>query len=757
MKLRSTTALTVWLGLFFICPWASAELSTEQVQFFRTKIEPVLKAECYKCHAQDSKKIQGEFLLHNRASLVKGGPSGKAIVPGKVADSLLISALKHVDFEMPPKKRLPDSVVKDFEKWIEMGAPDPRDGEAGNIAGEKFDYSKGRKFWSFQPLKKTDVPKVKSGAAWARGDIDRFILAKLEENKLKPNSMADRRTLLRRAYFDLVGLPPTPAELDKFKKNKSPKAFGQLVDQLLASPHYGERWGRHWLDLARFGESHGYEADNDRPQAFRYRDAVIKAWNDDLPFNKFVQWQIAGDEYEPKNDLAKHLTGFCGAGPTVTNEGGDRVKYEKLDDVVSTTGEALLGLSLGCARCHDHKYDPVSAKDYYQFAGVFNTMKVEGDGTIRDSNRKPAQNFLLYRGDFRSKSKIGVSFLNVLMKTDRKPESWFIKPPKDAKSTYLRRSMAEWITDTKDGAGHLLARVMVNRIWQHHFGAGIVRTSSDFGAQGDLPSHPELLDYLASKLIEGGWKIKPLHRLIMTSAVYQQSTLAEPASLKADPTNRLLARRRPMRLEAEAVRDNLLTVSGCLNRTLHGPSVKPWIPGDAIATGSTRKWPVNVKDGPKTWRRSVYIYAKRSMLMPMLQAFDFPDCTKSCAVRNITTIAPAALLLMNNDFVRDQARHFAERVKKEAGDDTTKQVDAIYRTALSRKPTSDEAQLGAKFLNQQAQSYAGFTPKKKQAKDAAKDSPSAGTPNPIEPEHRSAALVNYCQAVMGLNEFIYID
>ena len=736
-------------------PLWSAEISKEHAEFFRTKIEPVLRNECYKCHSPTAKEIKGEFLLHNRQSLSKGGPSGKAVVPGNVADSLLISALKHVDFEMPPKKRLDDKIVKDFERWIEMGAPDPRDGEAGEVAAAEFDYSAGRKFWSFQPLKKALVPMVKRNAAWAKNDIGRFILQKLESSGLKPNATADPGTLLRRTYFDLIGLPPSPEEIDQFAKNPSPTAYAELVDRLLASEHYGERWGRHWLDLARFGESHGYEADNDRPEAYKYRDAVIKALNQDLPYDTFVKWQIAGDEYEPNNELARQLTGFCGAGPTVTNEGGDRVKYEKLDDIVSATGEAMLGLSIGCARCHDHKYDPITIKDYYRFAGIFNSTKEQKDGTIRDNGRKPSQNFFLYRGDFRSKTKIDVGLLTVLTSADAEPAAWRLEPPKGVNSTYLRRSMAEWITDTDSGAGNLLARVIVNRLWKHHFGTGIVATASDFGSQGERPSHPELLDYLAGKLIEGGWKLKPMHRLMMSSAVYQQSTAAHPAARAADPKNRLLARRRPMRLEAEIIRDNLLAVSGCLNRKHYGASVKPWIPQDAIATGSTKKWPVNVKDGPATWRRSVYIYAKRSMLMPMLQAFDFPDCTKSCGERNTTTVAPAALLLMNNAFVRDQARHFAERVQKISADDASAQINAVYRIALARKPTPDEVQIGTEFLAKQAQLYAGFKDPEKEKDDPEQELSKA--PNPVKPEHRAAALLNYCQVVMGLNEFIYVD
>ena len=736
----------------------AAEPTAEQIEFFRTKIEPVLKSECYQCHSRQAKKVKGEFLLDNRASLFKGGPSGRAIVPGNIGESLLISALRHIDLEMPPEKQLPEETIADFVRWVEMGAVDPREGDAGEITQPEYNYAEGRNFWSFQPLAPAAVPTVIAGVDWARTDIDRFILQKLEQVRLAPNPAAAKRTLIRRAYFDLIGLPPTPEEVDAFEKDSSAEAYANLVDRLLTSEHYGERWGRHWLDVARFGESHGYEADNDRPNAYVYRDAVIKALNQDLPFDTFVKWQIAGDEYDPKNELARQLTGFCGAGPTLTDEGGERVKYEKLDDIVSATGEAFLGLTLGCARCHDHKFDPISAKDYYRFAGIFGTMKIGDDGLASEGGRGRAENFYLYRGDYRSKSKLDIGFLNVLMPADKTAGVWITEAPQDVNSTYLRHSMAEWMTDTDSGAGNVLARVIVNRLWQHHFGIGIVRTSNDFGAQGAPPTHPELLDYLARRLVEGGWKLKPIHRLIMTSAVYMQSAAADANQLKVDPENQWLARRRPLRLPAEIVRDSLLAVSGCLNRQFYGASVKPWIPSDAISTGSTKKWPENVKDGPDTWRRSVYIYAKRSMLMPMMQAFDFPDCTKSSAVRNTTTIAPAALLLMNNEFIRDQAKHFAERVeKKSAAAGSEQQVREVYRIALSRAATAAELELGVAFLKNQALSYAGGTETDQSAPKPAENQPAQPNPPTITPEHRTAALVNYCQAMMGLNEFIYID
>ncbi|MEK6236963.1 MAG: DUF1549 domain-containing protein, partial [Planctomycetales bacterium] len=326
---RSLTTLFIGfmvIGVLFLAENSpAADPSPEQTEFFRTKIEPVLKRECFQCHSREAEEIEGEFLLDNRASLLKGGPSGKTIVPGKPGESLLINALRHVDFEMPPEKRLPKETIADFVKWVRMGAVDPREGEAIEIEKSEFDYAKGREFWSLQPLAPVATPVVKSNAAWARTDVDRYILQGLDRANLTPNPVAEKRVLIRRAYYDLIGLPPSPEEVDAFVRDESPDAYPRLVDRLLASEHYGERWGRHWLDVARFGESHGYESDQDRPKAYVYRDAVIKALNQDLPFDLFVKWQLAGDEYDPNNELARHLTGFLGAGPTITNEGGDRV------------------------------------------------------------------------------------------------------------------------------------------------------------------------------------------------------------------------------------------------------------------------------------------------------------------------------------------------------------------------------------------------------------------------------------------------
>ena len=723
----------------------------DALELYKAEIKPLLQEHCFECH--NAEKSKGGLDLSKRVGLLHGGDSGVAVVVGDRNASLLFKSVTHaVEQKMPHRKdKLADAEIEKLGRWIDSGAVYSAEDigtEADLVAAAARPMvidDKDRAFWSFGRLRATAPPTV-GNEAWSRTPIDRFLNAAQQKAGLEPSPQADRWTLIRRASFGMLGLPPSQAEVEAFAADQSPTAYEQLIDRLLDSEHYGERWGRHWLDLARFGESHGYESDSDRPNAYSYRDAVIKALNRDLPYDQFIKWQLAGDEFAADDQLAKTLTGFIAAGPLITNEGGERVKWDKLDDIVSATSEAMLGLSVGCARCHDHKYDPITARDYYGLAGIFANHKVHdiplvsGSGmVVTDHNRNRPQAFFLERGDWRHKSRTDYRFLEVLMPSADSTKMWLKDPPDGAKTSHSRRAMAEWVTDTKDGAGRLLARVIVNRLWQHHFGVGMVKTPNNFGAQGAAPTHPELLDWLASELIKNGWSLKYLHKQILLSAAYQQSTTNDQKKLAQDPTNRFLSYRRPLRLEAEVVRDSILAVSGVLNRKMFGQSIKPWIHGDAIATGSTKKWPENVKDGPDTWRRSIYIYTKRSMLMPMMEAFDLPDSTRSCAARNTTVVAPAALLMMNNEFVRDQAKHLATRVSDEAGSDPATRVKKLYGVALSRTPTQDEIALGIEFMESQAQTYAG------------------GPDKPTNDQHRGDALVNYCQAVLALNEFLYID
>ncbi|MFP6738486.1 MAG: DUF1549 and DUF1553 domain-containing protein [Planctomycetota bacterium] len=589
----------------------------------------------------------------------------------------------------------------------------------------------GRTYWAFRQLQQNEPPVVENGE-WAQTGVDRFVLARTRARGLSPNGPVDRRKLIRRAYFDLIGLAPTRQEVEAFIADESPDAYEKILTRLLASPHYGERWGRHWLDVARFGESHGYESDNERPSAWTYRDAVIRAFNADLPFDTFIRHSIAGDVLQGDDPLAVALTGFITSGSTVTNVDGvdrEKAKYDKLDDIVSATGSAFLALTIGCARCHDHKYDPIAQRDYYRLVGFFlpgsardrqiaigrSGSKVKGLAWNGGNKKK---NPLLERGDTEKKSgDVGLGVLAALSPDDGDVSRWIEASEK--KSGDGRPGLAHWLTNVNDGAGALAARVIVNRLWQHHFGVGLVKTSDNFGRVGDKPTHPGLLDWLAGELIRSGWRLKPIHRLIMTSAVYTQDTTWDKKRHDIDPGNKLLWRRQPRRVQAEILRDSIMNTAGTLNRQLFGPSIKPWVSSDAIKTGSTNKWPTNVKDGPATWRRSIYVFMRRSMRVPFFETFDVPDAMSSRGVREKTTVATQALLLMNNEFVRKQAEHFARRLE---GKDPRIAVEEAYWLALSRKPTEEEINLSLALINSEGQS-----------------------------------LANFCHVLFTLNEFIYVD
>ena len=593
----------------------------------------------------------------------------------------------------------------------------------------------GKTLWSLNKISLVEPPVIEADT-WSRNEIDKFILQKLRSVGIEPNPAADKLTTIRRVSFDLLGLAPTREEIQKFEADKSGNSYEKLLDSLLANPHYGERWGRHWLDVARFGESHGYESDNERPHAWTYRDAVIKALNQDLPFDEFVKWQVAGDILRPENSLAVSLTGFLSAGSTVTNvDGVDREKanYDKMDDIVSATGSAFLGLTVGCARCHNHKYDPISQEDYYKMVGFFLPGR-EGDRELEIgkpgskvkamvwNGGKKRSNPILKRGDVEQKGEdVGVGVLTALSDNNGDAGEWLNEEA--LKKGDGRDALAHWLTDSDKGAGHLLARVIVNRLWQHHFGVGLVKTSNNFGQVGEKPTHPELLDWLAQELINKDWKIKSIHKLIMKSSTYMQTVKWDQPRYEIDPENKLFWRKEPRRLEGEIIRDSIMNTAGTLNRKMFGPSVKPWVSKDAINTGSTNKWPVNVKDGPDTWRRSIYVFMRRSMRVPFFEVFDVPDGMQSRGVRELTTVPTQALMLMNNQFVRDQAAHFANRIRKAVGNDNLKHiVEEAYWLALSRSPTNEELSSSVELLSTEGQS-----------------------------------LENFCHILFTLNEFCYVD
>ncbi len=1010
---------------------------------FKRHVRPILVGRCLKCHGGES--IESEFDLTTRDALLRGGLLGPAVVPGNGKESLLYRLAAHQEEPAMPADgaKLTELAIQHLAEWIDLGAAYDRplagqDDDPLAWTQRTIDDSR-REFWSFRPLANPSPPAI--DAPWVRNDIDRFVLARQREQGLTPNGAADRRTLIRRATLDFTGLPPTPAEIEAFVADPDPLAYEKLIDRLLESPHFGERWGRHWLDVARFAESHGFEQDYDRPHAYHYRDFVIKAFNLDLPFDQFVRWQLAGDEIAADNPLALMATGFLGAGvfPTqLTEKEFEPARYDELDDMVGTIGTAMLGLTVGCARCHDHKFDPIPSRDYYRLVAAFSrairsnieldldrkknqvaqqqweqehaplvaqldeftakelpgrfrswladrrnepspdpdwiildvieaqseggaTLQRQDDGSLLATGKNPdfdkytfvaetqltgitairlealadesmvkkgpgrasngnmglgnftvtvaplgtdeasgkarqvalkdprasfqqntgnlsiaasidddkktgwavdpqfgknhaavfatteqvgfdggtrltftlefnvnnkhnigrprlaistssataaldgteapqatvelvaalrqsgdqptadqqqtllrwyrttdpkwrelndavqqhaaqrprpqltkvmvvsegvkpiphhadgrgfphfyPESYFLKRGDATQKvAPATPGFLQVLMPqpdgtTDAPPEATWLRPrPEDAETTHRRRAVADWMTDTDRGAGNLLARVIVNRLWQHHFGRGIVATANDFGFQGQRPTHPELLDWLASQLVANGWRLKPIHKLMATSATYRAASthVADQAAL--DPDNRWWWKRESTRLEAEVIRDQMLAVSGQLDPTMFGPGTL-----DAAMK-----------------RRSIYFKVKRSRLVPMMQIFDSPEPLVSVGERPQTTIAPQALLFMNNEQVRGYAEAFARRLDPAAEESLAGAVTAGYELAIGRPPDDAERASSVEFIERQIAGYAADE----------------------EAQGRHLAMTDFCQVLMSLNEFVFVE
>ncbi len=823
---------------FFIAPAQAvppdhAERMTKGLELFRSDVAGILKEHCLKCHGGE--KVKGDFDLATREGLLLGGAEGIAVKPFAAAESMMLKMIRHEEEpHMPEKKpKLPDAVIAKVAQWIDLGAPYDAPLVAGKVVKDKSQVTdEDRKWWAFVPLAKPAVP----------GDghpVDAFLKAKAAEKKLPLSPEADRRTLIRRASLDLTGLPPTPEQVDAFIADQSPDAWGKVVDALLTSPRYGERWARHWLDVARFAESSGFEHDYDRPHAFHYRDFVIRAANADMPFDEFARWQIAGDEFAPGNPEAMMATGFLGAGvfPTqITANEVERTRYDAMDDMLATTGSAFLGLTVGCARCHDHKFDPIPAKDYYQMLTTFTktvrsnvdlpldpasvkkanaefaqkdaefeaalaalekTLRVQMDEWIAKGSELPAakktekksetipdavlalqpklrekkpltaqesdtlfawwrgrdgawkkldakakahaktdpkngvpvmvcvegykpivmhsqgapfleKTHILKRGDTNQKqAEATQGFLQVLSR-EGGIERWKWTPPAGAKYTGQRRTFANWMTDVEKGGGTIMARVTANRIWQQHFGRGIVATSNDFGKTGTLPTHPELLDWLAGELIRSGWKVKPLHRTILTSAAYRQSSAADAKKAAADPENTLFMRRLPRRLEAEAVRDSALATAGVLDATMFGAGT--------------------LDENSK--RRSIYFRVKRSQLVNSMVVFDAPEPLVSQGSRPTTTVAPQALLLMNSPQIREWSLAFARRLLKDPvadGKDFSRLISRAYSIALCRAPSGAEMNAAAAFIS----SGLAAGPEK--------------------------AVADFCQALLSTNEFAYLN
>ncbi len=833
MPYRTPTPLLVAgliVGLVAPSAFADGETPTaEQVRFFETKVRPVFADHCAKCHGPE--KTKAGLRVDSRAALLTGGDTGPAVVPGKPDESLLVAAIRHGEDgpKMPPSKKLPDDVVANLSRWVEMGAPWPGDHAVASAGARKGEFQitdKDRAHWAFQPIRRAPIPQVKD-PAWVANPIDAFILAKLEAKGLRPAPPASKAELIRRVTYDLTGLPPTPEEVDSFIADASPDAYERLVDRLLASPRYGEKWARGWLDLVRFAETNSYERDGPKPNTWRYRDYVIRSLNDDKPYDRFVREQLAGDEMPDAAPDSIVGTGFYRLG-IWDDEPSDREQayYDGLDDVVATTGQVFLGLTVDCARCHDHKLDPIPQKDYYRLVSFFRNVNhyrnggptdeaplhdgtpvdkaavearqrereaslgqirarvasIENDFLVRtgastDPAKKPKpqelaakirtkgekilgkdvveryreqtrqlramekekpngpmalcvtedgstapETFVLLRGNPQTKGdKVEPAFLQVLGGV-----SAAISPPTGGKSTGRRTALADWIASADNP---LTARVMANRVWQGHFGRGIVRSPSNFGTQGDRPTHPELLDWLAAEFLARGWHLKPLHKRIVMSNAYRMSSKAEPKALAADPTNDLFWRFDMRRLSAEEIRDSILAVSGNLNLKMYGPGIFPEIPAEVLAGQSQPGLGWGKSSPEEQARRSVYVHVKRSLLLPILEGFDLAETDRSTPARFATTQPTQALALLNSAFLQSQAGILAARLRREAGSDRRKQIERALRLVTSRSPTDAEVRRGLDLM-------AGLESGGLKADDA---------------------LRSFCLVALNLNEFLYLD
>ncbi|MEX1233228.1 MAG: DUF1549 domain-containing protein [Planctomycetaceae bacterium] len=710
-------------------------LMTARARGDAADFEPVAKVliqRCLECHNET--QTSGEFVLTTRESLYKGGDSGPAIVAGDPSASRLFERV--TNGEMPPEKKgvsqkLSDEEIETLKNWIAAGAHWP---EARTLDLYEFstDERGGRDLWSLQPIEREDIPRVERFFDRVTNPIDAFILARLEEQGWEPAPPASRRELIRRLYFDVIGLPPSFEQIEEFASDSSPDAYERRVDELLSSPHYGERWGRYWLDLVRFAETCGYERDQVKPNVWKYRDWVVQSLNDDKPYDRFILEQLAGDELPAANEQTVIATGFLQLG-TWNDEPNDphEYKYERLEDMVHATSTAFLGMTVKCARCHDHKFDPIPQRDYYRMASAFWAGFIEpGAGKLlggpdkdqlgydvlgwTDSGRDPEPLHLLKKGDPKHPGPV-VEFANLTMiPTHATPVS---PPSDDAKTSQRRLQMAQWIVDPDNT---LTARVMVNRLWQHHFGDGLVRSSNNFGFTGTPPTHPELLGWLASEFVQPTvpvtlkgeaisqpWSIKRMHKLMLMSSTYRQSSNhpREAEYAESDYENHSLWKAARRRLDAEAMRDAMLSVSGQIDLRLGGSSFSPTIHPEALEGLSRKEAAWQASSAEEQRRRSLYIFTKRSLLPPLMTTFDFADTTLPCGERDVTTVAPQALALLNNEFVHQQSQALAARVHAQNASDVTEQVKHVWKLALGRDPSTREVGAGIEHLKKQTQAF----------------------------------------------------
>ncbi len=850
--------------------WTCLLAAADKPVSFSKDIQPVLETSCLKCHGA---AIQLSKLdLRTRDTALKGGEKGPAMVPGKAEDSRLYRLVAGLEKpSMPMDGKLTPEQISAIKEWINQGAPWD---STQAIKQDAFSQLPGteempippeaRQYWAFQKPVRRPLPVVSADLS---NPVDRFLEQSRREKGLKAAPRADSTTLVRRAYLDLIGLPPTPAQTAEFLADTAPHAWERLIDKLLASPHYGERWGRHWLDVARYADSSGFEMDFDRPNFWRYRDYVIRAFNKDTPYNVFIAEQIAGDELDWVTDDSLIATGFLRSYAKVgfREKDNPEFRYEYLDDMIATIGRGILGLTVQRARCHNHKFDPISQKDYYKMqASLYGyvetdfplTSRAEAEAyrkkvavldarvaplksrvrtieapyrtriaqekyksfpanvqraiAIPEDKRTPGETLLANQvilttsvtseeieriitladlaqtkalaaeikaidkdrpkpiptaagvtdGDYRyapdgpgdepapgkgvKHEAVPGSYLFHGPGRYQAPPSYFLvrgdiesrgalmkpgfvavatygnppteDPPADGHTSGRRRALAEWL-GSQDNP--LTARVIVNRIWSHHFGRGIVATLDNFGKMGEKPTHPELLDWLAVEFMNRGWSIKQMHRLLMTSEAYQMASQFEDAAdVEKDPENNYLWRFSIQRLDAEIVRDSILAASGALNLRMGGPAIFPHVPDEVLRSINYGVWKKE-EEGPEVWRRSVYVYRRRGVPFPMFEVFDLPDQNMTCGRRNVSTVATQALTLLNDEFVLRQAKLFADRVKEAAPDDPVKQVDLAYRIAVTRPPDEKETAIATQFL-------------------------------------KNRSLVDFTHVLMNLNEFLYM-
>ena len=846
-------ALTV-LVLIGVVGGSVVHTQTATTVTFTDHIRPIFERSCWNCHGEASQL--SDLDLRTRETAIEGGARGTALVPGRADQSRLYRVLAGLDDPRMPMggDTLSEAEIVAVRTWIDGGAHWDAGGATSAVdalaALENTELPPGaRDYWAFQLPVQAPVPV----SSTYENPVDRFLDAARRDGGVTAAPKADPLTRLRRASLDLTGLPPTPDQIDEFLADTDRGAWERLIDRLLDSSHYGERWGRHWMDVARYADSNGFEQDSKRPNAWRYRDYVINAFNRDKPYNQFIREQIAGDELDHTTDETRIATGFLRAGPRVDFREKDNPerRHDYLDDVIGTIGRGVLGLTLQCARCHDHKFDPILQQDYYNMqASIFGYVEIDWPLLDRDeaaayrarngeidrqqqplkdqiaaieephrdrlrlelikerfpenvqraaekpeAERTPGEQLLaaqvlsinpprrrvtealsaaeaeqlsalvaqvealeeerpptppmaeivtdgdyrfapdgpgdeiigcpecrippddpgsflyeggsdpykappsyfLVRGDpFSPGSESSPGFVTVATYGD--PPT--VVPRQDRRTSGRRLALAQWLT-SRDNP--LTARVMVNRIWHHHFGRGNVRTLDNVGTMGDAATHPELLDWLAVEFMDRGWSVKEMHRLLMTSEAYQMaSSYGSDANSAADPDNQLVWRYRPQRLEAEALRDSIMAVSGGIDLTVGGESIFPFIPQEILEASQGKGHWDNQPDGPEVWRRSVYVYRRRSLGFPFFDTFDLPDQNQTAAARNVSTVATQALTLMNNQFVLDQAQLFADRLERAAPGDLDQQIDLAYRIALTRSPTADEAELAKALVADQS-------------------------------------------------------